>query len=50
MIAGKTVKVNVKDTDRYGRYVGIVSTDKIKDYKENIINRWSLCWKNIFNY
>lgn len=31
MIAGKTVKVNVKDTDRYGRYVGIVSTDKIKD-------------------
>ena len=30
MIAGKTVKVNVKDTDRYGRYVGIVVLIRLK--------------------
>lgn len=37
MIAGKTVNVNVKDTDRYGRYVGVVSTDKIKDVNLEMI-------------
>lgn len=37
MIAGKTVKVNVKDTDRYGRFIGIVSTDKIKDVNLEMI-------------
>ena len=37
MFAGKTVKVNVKDTDRYGSYVGIVSTDKIKDVNLEMI-------------
>lgn len=37
MIAGKLVKVEVKDTDRYGRFIGIVSTDKIKDVNLEMI-------------
>ena len=37
MIAGKTVKVEVKDTDRYERFIGIVSTDKIKDVNLEMI-------------
>ena len=37
IIAGNTGKVEVKDTDRYGRYVGIVSTDKIKDVNLEMI-------------
>ena len=31
MIAGKTVTVDVRDTDRYGRYIGVVSTADITD-------------------
>lgn len=31
MIAGKTVTVNIMDTDHYGRYIGLVSTSSIKD-------------------
>jgi endonuclease YncB( thermonuclease family) len=37
MIAGKNVKVNIKNIDRYGRYLGIVSTDKIKDVNLEMI-------------
>ena len=31
LIAGKGVTVNVRDTDRYGRYIGVVSTSSVKD-------------------
>lgn len=31
MIAGRTVTVDVRDTDRYGRYIGVVSTSSVKD-------------------
>lgn len=31
MIAGQTVTVDVRDTDRYGRYIGVVSTPSVPD-------------------
>ena len=37
MIAGKQVTVAVKDTDRYGRYIGVVSTTTIKDVNLKMI-------------
>ena len=50
MIAGKTVKVNVKDTDRYGK----VSTAEIKDVSLEMIKA-SMAWHysyydNILSY
>ena len=47
MIAGKTVTVEVKDTDRYGRYIGIVSTSAIKDVNLEIL-RSGMAWH--YNY
>ena len=37
LIAGKIVIVEVKDTDRYGQYLGIVSTDQVKDVNLEMI-------------
>lgn len=43
MIAGKTVQVEVKDTDRYGRYLGVVNTGGIKDVNLEMI-RSGMAW------
>ena len=43
MIAGKTVHVGAKDTDRYGRYLGVVSTSDIKDVNLEMI-RSGMAW------
>ena len=43
MIAGKTVTVEVKDTDRYGRYLGVVSTSDIKDVNLEML-RSGMAW------
>lgn len=43
MIAGRTVQVEVKDTDRYGRYLGVVSTTDIKDVNLDMI-RSGMAW------
>lgn len=43
MIAGKTVQVEVKDTDRYGRYLGVVNTGGIKDVNLEMI-RSGMVW------
>lgn len=43
MIAGKNVQVEVKDTDRYGRYLGVVSTSDIKNVNLEMI-RSGMAW------
>ena len=43
MIAGKTVAVDIKDTDRYGRYLGVVSTSDIKDVNLEML-RSGMAW------
>lgn len=43
MIAGRTVQVEVKDTDRYGRYLGVVSTTDIKNVNLEML-RSGMAW------
>jgi len=43
LVAGKTVKIKVYDTDRYGRSVGVVSVDETNVNREIIRN--GLAWQ-----
>ena len=43
MIANRTVTVDIKDTDRYGRYIGVVSTENIKDVNLEML-RAGMAW------
>ena len=47
MIAGKKVSVEVKETDRYGRYLGVVGTPEVKDVNLEMI-RAGMAWH--YNY
>lgn len=43
MIAGQKVTVDVKDTDRYGRYIGIVRTSSVRDVNLEML-RAGMAW------
>ena len=43
MIAGRTVAVDVRDTDRYGRSIGVVSTSDVADVNLEML-RAGMAW------
>lgn len=43
MIVVRTVTVDVRDTDRYGRYIGVVSTSSVKDVKLEMLKAGMAC-------